>query len=175
MASQGRPPATALKRPAAAPLRVSRAWVPLLALLLAAGCFGSDRTFPDETDQVVRLHVNAYAETDPDPPTDVVVEVSGLGADGEERAFEADLTFLLERQDYDEPEPRYAKVGEWSRHVDAPDFASPTVAYFDFRIPEADVPSGGTYRVSVTAKLASGKEVGASALFHHPKDNPGAP
>ena len=144
----------------------------LAALAATAGCFGSDRTFPDETAQVVRLHVNAYAETDPDPPTDVVVEVSGLGADGEERAFEGELRFVLEKQDYDEPEPRYAKVGEWTVPVHAPDFSSPTVAYYEHRIAEEDVPEGGTYRVTAYAKLASGAEVSASALFHHPKGNP---
>lgn len=150
-------------------------WPVVLALaallLLGPGCFGSDRTFPDETADVVELHVNAYAETDPDPPTDVVVEVSGIAADREERAFEGDLRIVLEKQTYDEPEPRYEKVGEWSVHVDAPDFASPTVAYYDHRIAEEDVPEGGTYRVTVHARLASGREVEASALFHHPKGN----
>lgn len=145
----------------------------LLALVVvASGCFGSDRTFPDETADVVALHVNAYAETDPDPPTDVVVEVSGIGADREERAFEGDLRIVLEKQDYDEPEPRYAPAGEWRAHVDAPDFASPTVPYYRFLIHDKDVPTGGTYRVTVHAKLSTGREVSAAALFHHPKATP---
>lgn len=141
----------------------------LLAAALASGCLGGERTFPDETVDVVALHVNAYAETDPEPPQDVIVEISGLGGDKQERAFEADLRIVLERQTYAEPEPSYARVGEWTLQVRAPDFSSPTVPHVTHVIPDADVPEEGTYRVTVVALLATGREVQASALFHHPK------
>ena len=138
------------------------------ALSLLAGCLGVERTFPDETDQVVRLHVNAYTSTTAGQPRDGIVEVSGLGADGEERAFKADLRVALQLQIYDEPDPEYRRVREWDVGVDAPDFASPDVPYYRFVIAEREFPETGTYQATVIATL-HGERMDASALFHHTK------
>lgn len=146
-----------------------RAALPLAAIILAAGCLGVDRTFPDETEQVVRLHVNAYTSTDPADRAAGMVEVSGLGEDGEERAFQADLRVALQLQLYDEPEPDYRRVREWNVKVDAPDFASPDVPFYRFVIAEGEFPETGTYQATAVAELSDGRRLDASALFHHTK------
>lgn len=141
----------------------------LLALTLASGCLGAERTFPDETGQVVRLHVNAYTSTDPADANAGIVEVSGLAEDGEERAFQAELRIALQLQTYAEPEPTYRRVREWSVLVDAPDFASPDVPFYRYVIDADAFPESGTYRAAAVAELADGRRLDASALFAHTK------
>lgn len=145
--------------------------VPVALVLLAAlsGCLGVDRTFPDETDQVVALHVNAYTSTTEGEPRDGIVEVSGLGADGQERAFKAELRLALQLQIYDEPEPQYRRVREWTVPVDALDFSSPDVPFYRFVIAERDFPETGTYQATAVTTLGPDRRLEASALFHHSK------
>lgn len=146
----------------------ARAFALLAVLATASGCFGSDRTFPDESADVVRLHVNAYAETDREPPTRGIVEVSGLGADGDKRAFEGELRITLSRQHGDDAGPRYEDLREWTLTVHAPDFSSPKEALYRHVIEEDEFPSPATYQASVRASLTTGATVEGNALFSHP-------
>lgn len=149
--------------------------VPTLALLLApilagplAGCLleGEERHFPDQSGEVVRMHVNAYAATEGAPRT-ATVESSGLGADGEERAFLGTLRIRLERQHNGTTEPTYEPLREWVIEVDAMDFSSPTVPFHRFTIPATDFPADGTYRVKVGARIGDRDIPESFALFYY--------
>lgn len=146
----------------------ARAFALLAVLVTSAGCLGSDRTFPDESAEVMRLHVNAYAETDREPPTRGIVEVSGLGVDGDKRAFEGELLIALALQHRDDDGPRYEVLRTWTLKVHAPDFSSPKEALYRHVIEEDEFPSQGTYQASVRASLSTGATVEGSALFAHP-------
>ena len=144
--------------------------VPLLAACLALlpGCFleGEERSFPDESDLVQRMHVNAYAAVEGAPRT-ATVESSGLGADGHEHAFAGTLRIRLEIQRNGTTDPSYHPVKEWTVEVDADDFSTPSVPFHRFTIPADAFPEDGTYRVKVGARI-KGKDVPeGSALFSY--------
>lgn len=146
----------------------ARAVALLAVLATATGCFGSDRTFPDESAEVMRLYVNAYAETDREPPTRGIVEVSGLGVDGEKRAFEGDLVITLAQQHLSDDGPQYEVLRTWTLAVHAPDFSSPKDALYRHVVDEDEFPAQGTYEARVRASLSTGAAVAGSALFAHP-------
>lgn len=145
-----------------------RPWTlaPLLLAASAAGCFleGEERSFPDESDEVVRMHVNAYAAVEGAPRT-ATVESSGLGEDGQERAFHGTLRIRLELQRNGTTEPTYAPVEEWAFGVDADDFGTPTVPFHRFIIPADAFTEDGTYRVKVGARIGGRDVPEGSALF----------
>lgn len=143
-----------------------RALVPLLVLALLSGCFlkGEERSFPDKSDEVRRMHVNAYAAVEGAPRT-ATVESSGLGPDGQERAFHGTLRIRLELQHNGTTEPTYTPVKEWTLEVDADDFSTPTVPFHRFTIPADAFPQDGTYRVKVGARIGDRDVPEGSALF----------
>lgn len=150
-------------------MRASVAGLLAASLVLApfaAGCLleGEEKHFPDESGEVRRMHVNAYAAVEGAPRT-AMVESSGLGEDGQERAFKGTLRIRLELQHNGTGEPTYAPVKEWTLEVDADDFASPTVPHHRFVIPAETFPQDGTYRVKVGARIGDRDVPEASALF----------
>lgn len=142
--------------------------LPLLLAVPLAGCLleGEERHFPDLSGEVVRMHVNAYAATEGAPRT-ATIESSGLGADGEERAFRGTLRIRLERQHNGTTEPTYEPVREWVVEVDAMDFSSPSVPFHRHSIPAETFPTDGTYRVKVGARIGDRDIPEASALFYY--------
>ncbi len=143
-----------------------RALVLLVVALALAGCFlqGEERSFPDESGQVERMHVNAYAATTGAPRT-ATVESSGIGADRQEHAFAGTLRIRLELQHNGTTEPTYTPVKEWTIEVDADDFSTPTVPFHRFTIPADAFPEDGTYRVKVGARIGTRDVPEESALF----------
>lgn len=144
---------------------------PALALLAAAlvlsGCTlpGESRLFPDESDQVVRLHVNAYQSND--DPRLALVEISGLGVEGQEHAFRGQVRVRLDLQVPAEPRPTYAFVEEWVLELDADDFASTAAPHHVFRVSGEAFPRDGTYRASVAGTIGEREPLPASALFSY--------
>ena len=147
-------------------MRPVRALVPLALLALLPGCFleGEERSFPDESAKVQRMHVNAYAAVEGAPRT-ATVESSGIGADGQEHAFSGTLRIRLELQRNGTTEPTYEPVEEWTLEVDADDFSTPTVPFHRFTIPAEAFPEDGTYRVKVGARIGERDVPEGSALF----------
>ena len=139
-----------------------------LAFVLVAGCLGTDKTFPDESDQVRALHVNAYEQRSGASPRPAIAEISGLGSDQQERAFHGHVRVLLEKALHPEANVQYERAKEYDQDVTSSDFASPTVAYWSFVIPAGDMPGAGSYRVTATATIL-GRDYGASALFSYTK------
>ena len=138
----------------------------LACLALLPGCFlqGEERSFPDQSADVQRMHVNAYAAVEGAPRT-ATVESSGLGADGQERAFKGTLRIRLELQRDGATEPTYHPVKEWTVEVDADDFSTPTVPFHRFTIPADAFPEDATYRVKVGARIGGRDVPEGSALF----------
>ena len=140
----------------------------LLALLaLLPGCLrleGEERHFPDQGDEVVRMHVNAYAAVDA-TPRHAVVESSGLAAEGQERAFHGTLRIRLERQHNGTTDPTYEPVKEWTVEVTSEDFSSPTVPFHRFIIPADAFPADATYRVKAGARIDGRDVPEGAALF----------
>lgn len=144
--------------------------VPVLALLLSIalvpGCFlkGEERSFPDESGKVQRMHANAYAAVE-GAPRAATVESSGLGPDGQERAFTGTLRIRLELQHNGTSAPTYTPVKEWTFGVTSEDFSTPTVPFHRFTIPAEAFPQDGTYRVKVGARIGTRDVPEGSALF----------
>lgn len=136
----------------------------LVLALLASGCLGADHVFPDESDQVQRLHVNAYAPVGAAAPRPGIVEVSGLGGDEQARAFHGQLVFQLDEQTQASPVQQYAPVRNWTVAVTSDDFASTTVPFYRVTLPASNFPRDGTYRASVTATIL-GRTFQDEALF----------
>ena len=143
-----------------------RALTLVAAAALLAGCFlqGEERSFPDESGKVQRMHVNAYAAVEGAPRT-ATVESSGLGADGQEHAFAGTLRIRLELQRDGTTDPTYHPVKEWTVEVDADDFSTPTVPFHRFLIPADAFPEDGTYRVKTGARIGGRDVPEGSALF----------
>jgi hypothetical protein len=138
----------------------------LLAVAMLAGCLGSDKIFPDESGQVRSLHVNAYAEVGAAAPRPAIVEVSGFGPDGQERAFRGHVRVTIEKALHPEADVEYERVKEYDADVTAPDFSSRTVPYWKLVVPAADLPAEATYRASATAAIPGhAAPLSASALF----------
>ncbi|HEX2021991.1 MAG TPA: hypothetical protein VHH36_04715 [Candidatus Thermoplasmatota archaeon] len=145
-----------------------RAWVAALASTLAlAGCLqGEPKYFPDESRSVVALHVNGYQSKDGDART-ARIEVTGLGADKEERAFAGRIVITLERQDPAEGGAvTYAPPVSRAFDVTADDFASPTVPVFVATLPASGFEEGHTYRVGATATIGGRALEAPTALFY---------
>lgn len=138
-----------------------RALAFIVGIALVAGCLGSDKTFPDESDQVRTLHVNAYQKDE-----GAIVEVSGLGDDHQERAFRGHVRVVLEKALHPEANVQYERVKEYDADVTARDFSSATVAYWKLTIPPPDLATDTSYRVVATATIA-GRSFEGSALFDH--------
>jgi hypothetical protein len=135
-------------------------------MALLPGCFlqGEERSFPDKSAEVQRMHVNAYAAVEGAPRT-ATVESSGLGPDGQERAFAGTLRIRLELQHNGTTEPTYTPVKEWSFEVTSEDFSTPTVPFHRFTIPADAFPQDGTYRVKAGARIGGRDVPEGSALF----------
>lgn len=142
-----------------------RASFPLLLLALAlVGCIeGEEVSFPDGSDEVERLRVNAYAT-----PEGALVETTGVGADGSYHAFRGRLTIVLERQMEGDAAPTYAAVREWTVDVEEDDFASPTIPMHRHAVPSSELGEAGTFRVRVAARVGDRELGGEPALFAHP-------
>jgi hypothetical protein len=137
----------------------------LAALLLAAGCLGVDRTFPDESTETTALRVNAYTDVQSRSPHSALIELSGVGEDGEPRAFSGDVVIALALQEGgDSGPPTYRTVKEWRVSLTPGEFASGSIPYYKHEAPAGDFPEEGTYRASATASVA-GRDLTASALF----------
>lgn len=129
------------------------------------GCLGSDHTFPDESDQVRSLHVNAYESIHP-ATSSVIVEVYGWGSDKEERAFHGHVHVALEKALHPEKDVQYEPVKAYDVDVTSADFSSQTVPVYKFAIAAADVPGAASYRATATATVL-GKDLTDSALFDY--------
>lgn len=144
-------------------------WRGLLSIVLVlfiVGCVeGEPRFFEDESAKVERLRVNAFWTTD-DPGA--TVEVHGHGPDGQTHAFTGTVRLALEAQDRTTEPHTYRPVKEWTVEVDADDFSTPTIPFFTYRIPPADLPGAGTYRVWANASIGERAVVGEPALFERP-------
>ncbi len=137
-----------------------------LACAVVPGCLGSDKTFPDESAQVRSLHVNAYALVGAPPPRPAIVEVSGLGPDGQERAFHGHVHVLLEKALHPETDVRYERVKEYDADLSAHDFSSATVPYWKLTLPASDLPDEASYRATATAAIdGHAAPFSANALF----------
>jgi hypothetical protein len=130
---------------------------------LAAGCLGTDHVFPDESDKVVAIHVNAYAKVGQDG----VLELSGHDGGNVTRAFAGTVRFLLEEQHDPPSPPTYTKVKEWSVALKAPDFANPgNHPLHAEAVPRGTFPEAGTYRVLVDATVGGRHLPPEAALFY---------
>ena len=137
----------------------------LLAALLAAGCvdLGTDKIFPDESDKVVALHLNAYAKVGEDG----VVEVTGFDAGNVTRAFKGTVRFLLAQQHDPPSPPTYTAVKEWSVELTAESFSNPgNHPVHVERIPRATFPEVGTYKITAEATIGGRALPPESALFY---------
>lgn len=135
------------------------------ALLLVAGCLGAERTFPDESVSTTGLRVNAYTDVHSPAPHSAIFEVSGVGDDGEPRAFRGEVVLTLALQEGGETSPpTYRTVKEWRLSLGPQDFASGGIPYYKHVVSASDVPEEGTYRAGVAGQVA-GRDLSASALF----------
>lgn len=135
----------------------------VVALFLAAGCVeGEPRYFEDESTSVASLRVNAYTE----PETRVAkIEVRGLDAQGNERAFTGTITLKVEAQDRSRVEHTYRPLEAWTVEVDADDFASPTVPMYVHEVEPETLGGNGTFRVWGNATIDGRELVAEPALF----------
>lgn len=148
-------------------MRQALAWV--TTALVLAGCLGSDKTFPDETSAVTQIHLNAYQEPNGSRDRPAILEVRGIGADGQEVAFLGTLAFQIDEQKLGaDGSATYLPVKSWSADVAPKDFSSPTVAYYRTTLAPSDLPDNATYRATVTATLGA-RALNATQLFafHH--------
>ncbi|MFA5861033.1 MAG: hypothetical protein WDA16_05000 [Candidatus Thermoplasmatota archaeon] len=135
----------------------------VLSALLLAGCLGGERTFPDESDQVQKLRVNAYALPGAPSPRPAIIEITGLGSDGQERAFRGHLSIVLDARP-DGSQADAARVRTWELDVFPTQFASTTVAMYKITVDPGNIPADGNYSASATASI-QGNVFNASASF----------
>lgn len=147
-----------------------------LALLLLAGCLGAERTFPDESVSTTGLRVNAYTDVHSAAPHSAIVELSGVGDDGEPRAFHADVRLTLALQEGGQTAPpTYRTVKEWRLALGPQDFASGTIPYYKLVVRASDFPEEGTYRARAEGQVG-GRDLSAGALFAYVRQGlPSAP
>jgi len=140
-------------------------FAPLLLALLVAGCvdLGTDHVFPDESDKVVALHLNAYAKVGQDG----VLEITGFDAGNVTRAFSGEVKLLLAQQREPPTPPEYVKVKEWSVSLTSDSFTNPGNHPVHVEsIPRATFPEAGTYKITADATARGRSLPPESALFY---------
>lgn len=157
-----------MMHPRAHGARVQRAAVLLGLVCLLAGCVeGEPQFFEDKSAEVRSLHVNAYAaEEGGEAGREGRVEVSGIGPDGQERAFHGTVGLVLEEQDNSRPEHTYSFLKAWSVEVEAADFAHPDVPVYVHVVEARHLEAGKTFRVTANATIDGRLVTGPPALFY---------
>lgn len=137
----------------------------MLALVTAgtSGCVeGEPRFFEDESAQVTRIKVNAFAAEDSDVAR---VEIRGLDAQGTHYAFTGQVNVTIEAQDRSTAEHTYSLVYRGVANLTPDMFSTPTVPYATLDVPATALPGAGTYRVWGNATIGERTVVGEPALF----------
>src|SRR5438067_12984381 len=114
----------------------------LVAVALLAGCLGIDRTFPDESDQVRAVRVNAYEAVSGSAPKPAFVEVQGLDGDSAPHAFRGHVRVVLEEQHGHAPDgpPTYSDVKTFDVDVSPTDFVGGQAPMFSLRVDATTFP-----------------------------------
>ncbi|GEM_PF-5659311 len=135
----------------------------VVAALALAGCLGTDHVFPDESDKVSAIHVNAYDKVGQDG----VIEITGRDAGNVTRAFRGAIHLTLEEQHEPPDPPTYSFVAQRDVPLTADSFTNQG----DFpihveTIPRSTFPEAGTYRVTLSATVGDRRLPDAVALFY---------
>lgn len=137
----------------------------LLAALVLAGCadLGTDHVFPDESDKVTALHLNAYAKVGQDG----VVEITGVDGENVTRAFAGSVKLLLAQQHQPPDPPTYTAVKEWTLDLKSEDFSNTgNHPVHTETIPRSTFPEAGTYKLTAEGVVAGRTLPPESVLFY---------